>query len=210
MRTRLTFALGLATGYVLGTRAGRERYEQIARLARRVSEHPQVQETTGVVQAQASGYLSTAKDKVADKLETSGIGEKLPPQMGDKVGDLLGRPAPSSGADVTAPIPSAPVLDPVSPTTPATLPTPATSTTPGALSTPTPPTSATPAVQPTTRGIPPVPTATSRTDTDTTLDIPTPADVAAVASTTKPAGRTGGAPKPNPGPGTPGSNGSGS
>ncbi len=30
----------LATGYVLGTKAGRERYEQIARTARAVAGHP--------------------------------------------------------------------------------------------------------------------------------------------------------------------------
>lgn len=39
---KLTFAVGLAAGYVLGTRAGRERYEQIAESARGVVGHPVV------------------------------------------------------------------------------------------------------------------------------------------------------------------------
>ena len=34
MRYRITFATGLAIGYVLGARAGRARYEQLARVAR--------------------------------------------------------------------------------------------------------------------------------------------------------------------------------
>lgn len=36
MRRLLTLALGAAIGYVLGARAGRERYDQIAAMARRL------------------------------------------------------------------------------------------------------------------------------------------------------------------------------
>lgn len=38
----LTLAAGFAAGYVLGTKAGREKYEQIAATARKVSSHPTV------------------------------------------------------------------------------------------------------------------------------------------------------------------------
>jgi hypothetical protein len=34
------FVAVLATGYVLGTKAGRERYEQISRTAKAVADHP--------------------------------------------------------------------------------------------------------------------------------------------------------------------------
>jgi hypothetical protein len=47
----LTFAAGLAAGYVLGTRAGRDKYEQIVASARRATKHPTVvqpQETAKV------------------------------------------------------------------------------------------------------------------------------------------------------------------
>ena len=37
MRYRLTFIAGLATGYVLGARAGRERYEQLRKAAQRIA-----------------------------------------------------------------------------------------------------------------------------------------------------------------------------
>lgn len=43
MRGKIAFVLGLGAGYVLGTRAGRERYEQIKEQAQRVWELPPVQ-----------------------------------------------------------------------------------------------------------------------------------------------------------------------
>ena len=49
---RIYLVLGLAVGYVLGTRAGRERYETIRDAARRVADRPEVQETAGLVAAQ--------------------------------------------------------------------------------------------------------------------------------------------------------------
>ncbi len=48
------FILGAATGYVLGSRAGRERYEQIVRWSHRVADNPAVQGAAGVVRAQVS------------------------------------------------------------------------------------------------------------------------------------------------------------
>ncbi len=43
MRSKILFIVGLAVGYVLGTRAGRERYEQIRRQAEKVWTSPTVQ-----------------------------------------------------------------------------------------------------------------------------------------------------------------------
>lgn len=47
----LKFLAGMATGYVLGARAGRQRYEQIARNYRRFADHPAVQGAAGVARA---------------------------------------------------------------------------------------------------------------------------------------------------------------
>ncbi|MER5998749.1 YtxH domain-containing protein [Nonomuraea sp. NPDC051941] len=69
MRYRVTFAVGLAIGYVLGSRAGRERYEQIKRTAQRVADSPRVQEVAGVVGAQASRLAGVAKSKVGATLQ---------------------------------------------------------------------------------------------------------------------------------------------
>jgi hypothetical protein len=50
--------LGIAIGYVLGSRAGRERYEQIKRWSSKVADHPAVQGAAGFVQAKVSGVFS--------------------------------------------------------------------------------------------------------------------------------------------------------
>ncbi len=49
--------LGIAIGYVLGSRAGRERYEQIKRWSYRVGDNPAVQGIAGMVRAQAADLV---------------------------------------------------------------------------------------------------------------------------------------------------------
>ena len=73
MRGKLMFITGLAAGFVLGSRAGREKYEEISANAKKVWEHPTVQEAAGVAQAQANKLYSEGKDK----LNSSKLGEKL-------------------------------------------------------------------------------------------------------------------------------------
>ncbi len=68
MKYRVVFLSGAAVGYVMGTHAGRERYEQIKRLSRRVAENPLVQETAGVLRAQAGDLAGTARQKVGDRV----------------------------------------------------------------------------------------------------------------------------------------------
>ena len=64
MRKLILFASGAAVGYVLGTRAGRQRYEEIVANARKLWEHPTVQEAAGVVQAQATHLYDEGVKKV--------------------------------------------------------------------------------------------------------------------------------------------------
>src|ERR1051325_5819396 len=73
MRGKLMFISGLAAGFVLGSRAGREKYEEIRANAKKVWEHPTVQEAAGVAQAQANKLYSEGKDK----LDQSKLGQKL-------------------------------------------------------------------------------------------------------------------------------------
>jgi hypothetical protein len=47
----LKFLVGAAIGYVLGAKAGHERYEQLRRTYQRVADHPAVQGAAGVVRA---------------------------------------------------------------------------------------------------------------------------------------------------------------
>ena len=60
---RITLLAGLAIGYVLGAQAGRERYEQLRRLARKAADSPAMQQTAGALQAQASATAKSAKNK---------------------------------------------------------------------------------------------------------------------------------------------------
>ena len=73
MRGKLMFISGLAAGFVLGSRAGREKYEEIRANAKKVWEHPTVQEAAGVAQAQANKLYTEGKDKLGQ----SKLGEKL-------------------------------------------------------------------------------------------------------------------------------------
>ncbi|GAA1864730.1 hypothetical protein GCM10009836_51330 [Pseudonocardia ailaonensis] len=54
----LKFLIGAAVGYVLGAKAGRERYEQLHRTYQRVADHPAVQGAAGVVRARVEDVVS--------------------------------------------------------------------------------------------------------------------------------------------------------
>jgi hypothetical protein len=62
MTGKLALAAGFAAGYVLGSKAGRERYEQIVGATQRMWSNPTVQSTAGVLQAQATGLVNKAKE----------------------------------------------------------------------------------------------------------------------------------------------------
>ncbi|MDL4771334.1 YtxH domain-containing protein [Spirillospora sp. NBC_01491] len=83
MKYRATFIAGAAVGYVLGTKAGRERYEQIKRTSRRVAENPTVQEAAGVVRAKGEELAGAAKDRAGD-LATNAR-DRVPDQIGDRI-----------------------------------------------------------------------------------------------------------------------------
>jgi hypothetical protein len=65
---KLSFLVGAAIGYVLGARAGRERYESIVRFGRRVAGSQTVQSTAGVLQAQIDDVRHRAAGAVTSKL----------------------------------------------------------------------------------------------------------------------------------------------
>jgi hypothetical protein len=77
MRGKLWFLGGVAIGYVVGARAGRERYEQVVSTARRLWDHPTVQEAAGVVQAQANRLYAEGKETVSEKLSHTRFGERF-------------------------------------------------------------------------------------------------------------------------------------
>ena len=68
MRTKVTFIAGFATGYILGSKAGRGRYDQIREAARAFASNPAVQGTANTISHQATDVLATAKDKATGKV----------------------------------------------------------------------------------------------------------------------------------------------
>ena len=64
--------IGAAIGYVLGSRAGRERYEQIKRWSQRAGDNPAVQAVAGVARAQASSALHLVTNKVTSLVRRHG------------------------------------------------------------------------------------------------------------------------------------------
>ena len=64
MSFKLTLFIGFAIGYVLGSKAGRQRYEQIMRTARQVKDSPSFQGAAGMLQAQADTAVGAVKSKL--------------------------------------------------------------------------------------------------------------------------------------------------
>lgn len=81
MRTKATFIAGFVTGYVLGARAGRGRYEQIRQAAKTFARNPAVQSTASSLQHQAEDALHSAKDKATSTLGST-LHERRPGWLG--------------------------------------------------------------------------------------------------------------------------------
>ncbi|MFB7504366.1 YtxH domain-containing protein [Streptomyces broussonetiae] len=86
MRYRLTFVAGLALGYVLGTRAGRERYEQLKKSARRIAQNPAVRNTAETAAQQGRQYAGRAFHTVSGK-----VGDHVPQTVSRRVRSLRER-----------------------------------------------------------------------------------------------------------------------
>lgn len=69
--SKLSLSTAGAIGYVLGARAGRGRYEQIASAARRVWNDPRVQQATTQVQNRASETVRSAVPVVSAKVKST-------------------------------------------------------------------------------------------------------------------------------------------
>ena len=70
MFKKLTLAAAAGAGYVLGAKAGKERYAQIESKFREIAGMPAVQNATATVMDTASQVADTAKQTVNDKVES--------------------------------------------------------------------------------------------------------------------------------------------
>ncbi len=88
MRYRLSFIIGLAIGFVLGTRAGRERYEQMREQAQRLGENPAVRNAAETAAQNGRQFATRAYDTVNER-----TGHRMPDSVSDKVHSLGDRRA---------------------------------------------------------------------------------------------------------------------
>ncbi|MEG9249537.1 YtxH domain-containing protein [Arthrobacter sp. Soc17.1.1.1] len=90
MKNKLVFAAGMAAGYVLGTRAGRESYEQLRSKAQKLWNDPKVQEkvssTTETLKSKAPAVQDSLKGVLKKGGSDSGDGAKDPGTPGKDIG----------------------------------------------------------------------------------------------------------------------------
>ncbi|MEC5198625.1 hypothetical protein RCH21_000849 [Arthrobacter sp. PL16] len=90
MKNKLVFTAGMAAGYVLGTRAGRESYEQIRTKAQQLWNSPKVQDkvssTTGALKSKAPGLQNSLKGAMKKGGSGNSDGAKAPQDPGKDVG----------------------------------------------------------------------------------------------------------------------------
>jgi uncharacterized membrane-anchored protein YhcB (DUF1043 family) len=97
MRGRIFLVVGIAVGYVLGTRAGRERYEQMKTQAEKLWHDPRVQK-------QVKSAEQFAKDKAPEVVDfVTDNAKKVASQVGTKAKTV---PAKSTTAKSTTAKPS--------------------------------------------------------------------------------------------------------
>lgn len=80
MRYKLTFIAGAAFGFVIGARAGRERYDQLLAAAQRLARNPAVRNAA----ESAAQQSRTAAVKAADTVSAK-VGPRLPDALTEKV-----------------------------------------------------------------------------------------------------------------------------
>lgn len=102
---KLMLLVAGGVGYVLGARAGRERYDQIKKAATRVKEDPRVQEKAHQAADLAKDKAPVVKDKVASAASTAA--DKVTPSgsSGDHRSDLEEQLHPDSTARQDDPYP---------------------------------------------------------------------------------------------------------
>ncbi|MFE6846333.1 YtxH domain-containing protein [Streptomyces sp. NPDC057686] len=94
MRYKVTFVVGLALGYVLGTRAGRERYEQMKKSARGIAQNPAVRNAAESAGQTGREYAGKAFAAVSDK-----VGNAVPASVSGRVRGLRDRAGGGSEDD---------------------------------------------------------------------------------------------------------------
>ena len=112
VRTVLATAFGVAVGYVLGTRAGRGKFEELKAQAQRIVTDPDVRQKVADLPNQVRENLPKAQSAVSDAVKAAS--EKVQSATGRDSGPTSAAPAPGT-ATGAAPTTAADPVDPVTP-----------------------------------------------------------------------------------------------
>jgi PRC-barrel domain len=117
MMGKLGMVVGAAVGYVLGAKAGRERYDQLAASARQLLDKPQVKRVVDSAPGDLGARLEQVANKAADKVHEAG--DKVASSGSATPGPTTG--ATTSGATTTTTTPTTPTTPTTTPTAPSTV-----------------------------------------------------------------------------------------
>jgi hypothetical protein len=96
MRFKSGFLVGLGAGYVLGTKAGQERYQQIVEATSKLRENPGVQRLTGEV----NKTVNVSKDRVAETAAAKA--DRAKEAVASKVGGNTGSSTSSTSTSTSS------------------------------------------------------------------------------------------------------------
>jgi hypothetical protein len=96
MRGKSGLALGLAIGYVFGTKAGRERYEQLSQSAKRLANDPSLRR----LQGELGGLFNASKQQATATIE--GTATRAADKVGEANERLADQQTGSSPASTTS------------------------------------------------------------------------------------------------------------
>jgi hypothetical protein len=91
---KLSFAIGLGVGYVLGAQAGRARYEQIKQAAAELVERPEVQQALETVKSAAPAPLQGTIEKLTQGGSADQSSGAEPPSADAPAADRSDDPVP--------------------------------------------------------------------------------------------------------------------
>lgn len=97
---KLTLLSGFAAGYVLGAKAGTQRYDQITAKVDQFMGKPQVRKATDTITQTAADLSGKAKDAVNDKVDSvaASVSSATPPKD-----EPVQAPIPGTAASFSAP-----------------------------------------------------------------------------------------------------------
>jgi hypothetical protein len=102
---KLTLIAGVAIGYVLGSRAGRERFEQIRSGAQKIAQNPKVQSAAAKAQETVAAQAPVVADAVKGKASAaaSAVSDKVGSGESGGTGPTTGTPVTGTGSPAASP-----------------------------------------------------------------------------------------------------------